>query len=115
MFLRYVCAANGILYLSLMLIKILASFTTKIRRLDEALAPVQQLADQGHSLLMAGDINIDQLTANDQGGRHDIIKLNIILTKYKDIGSLKQLNFKLTRHQKGCPPSLSFIRRERQT
>ena len=78
----------------------------QIKRFDELMKPIQKLAEDGQSILVAGDINIDQLLTNDPDSRYDIRKLNEVLTKYKDLAQLQQLNFKATRHQQGCRPSL---------
>ena len=74
--------------------------------IERVLKPIEKLSDQGASLLVAGDLNIDQLEVNDPDSRADLKQLNQILIKYKNIASLQQLNHKPTWHRTGKRPSL---------
>ena len=78
----------------------------QIERLHSALAPIKDLADKGYPLLVAGDVNIDQLAINDPTARHDLKRLNSTLNIYKDYSNLQQLNYDPTRYRIGSKPSL---------
>ena len=67
---------------------ILYNLSDKVTRLDQGLAPLDQLASEGKYVLAAGDLNIDHLISNDPTSRYDLAKLHECLDISKNTSSL---------------------------
>ena len=64
------------------------------------------MTEDGHELIVAGDLNIDRHPPNDPCSQPEIKALNPLLEDFLITNNVTPVNHKPTRHQVGCGSSL---------